>query len=63
VLFRSLYADGDGVAKDPARAVGLFQQACDAGSARGCLELGEAREAADDLAAAARAYESSCTLG
>jgi uncharacterized protein len=36
-----MYAAGrGGLTKDPARAVTLFQRACDAGNMRGCTNLG-----------------------
>ena len=35
---------GEGVKKDPARAVALFQQSCDAGAMSGCHQLGSREE-------------------
>jgi TPR repeat protein len=35
-----LYADGEGVPQNSARAAALYQQGCDGGEARGCSNLG-----------------------
>src|SRR5438094_5062081 len=35
-----MYGNGDGVAKDAARAAALYRKACDGGDARGCTNLG-----------------------
>jgi TPR repeat protein len=36
VALGSLYAEGDGVVKDAAKAKALFQKACDGGEPRAC---------------------------
>ncbi|MET0792300.1 MAG: tetratricopeptide repeat protein [Polyangiaceae bacterium] len=40
VLLASMYVNGDGVAKDPRRAVTLLKRACDQGDQNGCGNLG-----------------------
>jgi TPR repeat protein len=44
-----MYDKGEGVTRDLARAVSLYQQACDGGEALGCLNLGVSRATADSL--------------
>jgi uncharacterized protein len=45
VTLGAMYLAGAGVSTDGDRAVSLFREACDAGSARGCLRLGDAYHA------------------
>jgi uncharacterized protein len=42
VTLGSMYLTGAQVSMDPPRAVSLFRAACDEGSARGCMRLGDA---------------------
>ncbi len=42
VTLAAMYIDGSGTQADPDRAIALLGAACDSGSARGCLRLGEA---------------------
>lgn len=66
VMFRS-DAERDSVPKDPARAVSLFQKACDGEYARGCWWLGNhylrGFGVPTDYALAASLYEQACNLG
>ncbi|MCC6216456.1 MAG: cation:proton antiporter [Polyangiaceae bacterium] len=56
--------DGDGVPRDPARAVVLFRNACELGLPMACANLGHALEhglgGAVDVAGAAQIYERAC---
>lgn len=68
VNFGQALVDGaGGVAADPARARPVFQQACDAGDAVGCNDLGylyaSAKGVARDDAKAVELYRKSCDLG
>jgi TPR repeat protein len=62
-----LWAEGQLVPKDEARAVVAFTKACDAGSATGCgnlaLMLDEGMGVERDKAGAARAWGQACKLG
>lgn len=61
------YAKGDGVEKDEARALELYEKACSGGNAWACASAGRAYElgsgVAKDLARAAVAYEKACSAG
>jgi len=47
---RALHYNGTGVAQDKAQAAALYQKACDAGSARGCNNLGWMLEHGESVA-------------
>jgi Sel1 repeat len=55
---------GDGVPKDEARAVSLYEKACKAGIAAGCIRLGlmveEGRGVEVDVVRAGEAYKAAC---
>ncbi len=61
------YQDGIGVTKDAARAVALYRQACDAGQAVACANLGimydYGRGVEKDVARAATLYRQACDAG
>jgi uncharacterized protein len=44
------YMSGSGVKEDMKRAIGLFEKACEAGLAGGCLNLGLAHQHGDGVA-------------
>ncbi len=57
---------GEGVLKDPDRAVRLFTQGCDGGDPYGCEDLGgafQARGTPADLSRALEFYRRACELG
>jgi uncharacterized protein len=56
---------GSGVAKDEAKAISLLTQACDAGVAAGCYNLGvlHAGRGVARSVAAVRLFDKSCALG
>ena len=58
---------GEGVAQNLAKAAALYQQACDAGDAVGCVNLGglafERQGVAQDLAKAVALYQQACDAG
>lgn len=62
-----LYLRGQGVAKDVARALGLFESGCDGGNGLAChnlaVMLNTGRGVKRDSARAARVYERACELG
>ena len=62
-----MYATGDGVTRDVARAATLFQRACDGGEARGCYALAVSYNTGvgvtQDLARAATLFRQACDGG
>ncbi len=62
-----LYAKGEEVGQDHARAAELYEQACDGGDARGCMGLGlaysEGEGVPQDHARAAQFYQQACDRG
>lgn len=65
VTLASMYMKGEVVSVDHARAIGLFRDACDHGSARGCLRLGDVYHAGvlHDDAEEAAYYRKACDAG
>ncbi len=67
VILGWMYARGIGVAQDDAKAVSLFQQACDAGKLLGCSNLGvmytRGRGVAQDDAKAVSLFRQACEMG
>jgi TPR repeat protein len=63
----SLYDDGRGVPKDPARAFALYSEACDRGEPIGCAELAnmydEGKSIPQDQAKAQTLYQRACQNG
>jgi uncharacterized protein len=65
VTLASMYMTGEVVTIDHERAIGLFRDACDQGSARGCMRLGDVYHAGllhDDTVEAAL-YRKACDAG
>jgi TPR repeat protein len=62
-----LYATGDGVTRDHARATAFYEQACALGDPMGCYNVGlnheEGRGVTRNVARAAEAYEAGCEGG
>jgi hypothetical protein len=65
VTLASMYMKGEVVSVDHDRAIGLFRDACDHGSARGCLRLGDVYHAGvlHDEAEEASYYRKACDAG
>ena len=65
VTLASMYMKGEVVSVDHDRAIGLFRDACDHGSARGCLRLGDVYHAGvlHDDAEEAAYYRKACDAG
>ena len=61
------YREGEGVAKDLAKAAQLYQKACEAGHAGSCFNLAnryrEGEGVAKDLVKAAQLYQQACDEG
>jgi hypothetical protein len=62
-----MYEEGNGVARDPARAAALYKQGCDGGEAGDCTMLGlkyaEGKGVAHDPARAVALYKQGCDGG
>jgi uncharacterized protein len=65
VTLASMYLAGEVVTTDQDRAISLFRDACDQGSARGCMRLGDVYHAGllHDDAAEAACYRKACDAG
>lgn len=65
VTLASMYISGEVVTADPERGISLFRDACDHGSARGCMRLGDAYHAGlrNDEAEEASYYRKACDAG
>jgi TPR repeat protein len=66
-LLGNMNEDGEGVAKDDARAAGLYSKACDGGDADGCSYLGNLYRfgvgVAEDPDKARQLFTKSCNMG